>query len=374
MDLFYFREVKSRKVIRTVFFLFFIFQLNAEAQTTAGRLTAMNGEKIGFYQYLPPGYNNDTTTKYPMIIFLHGIGEKGNGLEPAMKQLNCCGIPKFIVMGYDMRFTWNGKTEGFVVIYPQLASRYTTWQNYYVDEMIRFGKSHLRIDTNRIFLTGLSLGGGASWVYASASVNNGKKLAGIVPVVSPCFLTNGCNVANAKLPVLTVHAVDDTIANPACNVNTIQAVIDCGAEVRPNTIQYVNGGHFVWVKRAYDPSYRYNNPTVYEWMLAQNRSFKPNKKPIVKVSGNITIPAGRGTTVLDASASVDPDGKIVRFIWTKISGPSSGMLTHELDSRANLKELLYPGVYTYEVRVIDDRAEWSSARMKVTVLAGTALK
>jgi len=167
MDLFYFREVKSRKLIGTIFFLLFIFHFNAEAQRTAGRLTALNGEKIGFYQYLPPGYNNDSTTKYPMIIFLHGIGEKGNGFEPALKQTNCCGIPKFIVLGHDMRFTWNGKTEGFVVIYPQLASRYATWQNYYVDEMIRFGKSHLRIDTNRIFLTGLSLGGGASWAKNS---------------------------------------------------------------------------------------------------------------------------------------------------------------------------------------------------------------
>jgi predicted peptidase len=99
---------------------------------TFGQRTAksMNGPRgtIGFYQYLPPSYNTDTRTKHPLIIFLHGIGEKGTGSEQDLQKINCCGIPKYIEKGHDMQFTWNGKKEGFVVLYPQLYSRYGTWE------------------------------------------------------------------------------------------------------------------------------------------------------------------------------------------------------------------------------------------------------
>src|SRR5205085_8699021 len=125
---------------------------------------------IGFYQFLPAGYNSNTQTKHPLIIFLHGIGEKGTGSPDDLKKINCCGIPKYINNGHTMQFTWNGRTESFVVLYPQLYSRYGTWENYYVDSMIRYAKDNLNIDTDRIFLTGLSLGGGGSWVYPASSL------------------------------------------------------------------------------------------------------------------------------------------------------------------------------------------------------------
>ncbi len=265
----------------------------------------------------PPSYSKQT--KSPLIIFLHGIGEKGTGSEEDLKKIQCCGIPKYIRVGHSMTFTWNGKTEGFVVLCPQLYSRYGTWENYYIDAMIKFAKQNLNIDTNRIFLTGLSLGGGASWIYPSASVSNAKKLAGIVPVVSPCFMTNGCNIANANLPVLAIHAIDDNLASPNCTINAIKSINNCGTEAHPNLIMYPNGAHYVWVKRAYDTAYDCFNPNIYEWMLAQNRLFKPNKKPYADAGKNITISSCFGhRSILDASCPrKDPDGKIVRYVVAK---------------------------------------------------------
>ena len=122
------------------------------AQRTTHTMPGPRGT-IGFYQYLPPGYNSDKLTTHPLIIFLHGIGEKGTGSPQDLQKINCCGIPKYIDNGHNMQFTWNGKTEGFVVLYPQLYSRYGTWENYFIDSMIRYAKDSLRIDTNRIFLT-----------------------------------------------------------------------------------------------------------------------------------------------------------------------------------------------------------------------------
>ncbi len=348
----------------------FILPFFSFSQRTPQVVQGPRGNKIGFYQFLPPGYSQTSAEKHPLIIFLHGIGEKGTGREPDINRLNCCGIPKYIDAGHSMHFTWMGKTESFVVLYPQLASKYGTWQTYYVDALIKFAKENLNIDSNRIFLSGLSLGGGGTWVYASASLKNARNLAGIVPVVSPCFMTNGCNIANARLPVLTIHALDDVMASPACTINAIKSITECGAAATPNLIMYPTGGHYIWVRRTYDTAYNFFNPNVFEWMLAQNRLFKPNKKPIANAGRNITISSASGRAVLDASASVDPDGKVVRYVWQKASGPSAGLIENDLTAHPTVTLLKMPGVYTFRVRVIDDRAEWSTADVRITVVDG----
>ena len=56
-----------------------ILSLTTTAQQVARGLTASNGQFIGFLEYKPTNYNVDLTIKYPLIIFLHGIGERGNG-------------------------------------------------------------------------------------------------------------------------------------------------------------------------------------------------------------------------------------------------------------------------------------------------------
>ena len=108
-------------------------------------------------------------------------------------------------------------------------------------------------------------------------------------------------------------------------------------------------------------------------MLAQNRKLKPNKKPIANAGKNLTISTASGCATLDATASVDPDGKIVRYVWQKISGPSTGLIENDLTAKPTIVGLKMPGVYTFQVRVIDNRAEWTHANVKVTVVDGDVL-
>lgn len=358
---------------KTLAALLLILPFFSFAQRSARHMDGPRG-MIGYYQYLPPGYSTDAHTKHPLIIFLHGIGEKGTGSPQDLQKLDCCGIPKYINFGHTMEFTWNGKTEGFVVLAPQLYSRYGTWENYYIDSMIRYAKDSLRIDTNRIFLTGLSLGGGASWVYPASSVRRAKKLAGIVPVASPCFLTNGCNIANANLPVLAIHAWDDDKASTYCTINAVKSIDNCGAPIHPNLILYDNGGHYVWVRRTYDTGYRYFNPNIYEWMLAQNRNYKANIRPLAKAGKDITISTNHDEVVLDGTGSKDPDGNILRYVWQKIGGPPYDYIAHEVTPQPVVKGLKYPGVYTYQLRVVDDRAEWNTDTVRITVVNGNVLR
>jgi len=98
-----------------------------------------------------------------------------------------------------------------------------------------------------------------------------------------------------------------------------------------------------------------------------------NEKPVANAGENVTISSSNGIAVLDGTRSKDPDGKIVRYVWQKVSGPAHGILSGEVTSHARVTGLNYPGVYTFQLRVIDDRAEWSTAFVKVTVVDGGVL-
>ncbi|HYC27410.1 MAG TPA: hypothetical protein VEB42_01325, partial [Chitinophagaceae bacterium] len=133
------------------------------AQQVPRSLTAANGTFIGFYEYKPPLYTQNPTRKFPLIIFLHGIGERGDGSSSLSAVLNV-GIPHYINMGMtDMQFNYNGTTEGFLVLSPQLYYGTGYWPPFYVEEMINYAKNNLRVDPSRIYLVGLSLGGGGVW-------------------------------------------------------------------------------------------------------------------------------------------------------------------------------------------------------------------
>lgn len=341
--------------------------LNAQ-QTLNRSVTAQNGEFIGFLEYRPADYAS--TEKHPMIIFLHGYGEKGNGTTQ-LNLIHCCGIPSYIRKGHNMQFTWNGKTESFVVLMPQLSPRYSFWQNFYVNELIDYAVENLNIDKDRIFVTGLSLGGGATWAYASETRSNAEKLAGIVPVVGPCMMADACNIAKASLPVLAVHSRDDKTASPECTTNAIRDIINCGSPSIPNLIMYPNGGHAVWLKRAYSTDHSYQNPNVYEWMLAQKRGAPGNKKPVANAGNNITL-NGVSSTMLDGSASSDQDGKIVRYIWRKLSGPEGDTLLDANAAKAKPDWLFKSGTYRYELRTVDDRAEWDTDTVEVVAAVDVA--
>src|SRR5688572_2441324 len=153
--------------------------LTGFSQQIAKGLNSSTGDYLGFLEYKPADYDK-TTTRYPVIIFLHGIGERGNGTT-MLQDVTCCGIPRMIRLGHKMRFTWNGKTETFIVLSPQCPEKYGMWPAAFVTDLINYAKNNLRIDANRIYLTGLSMGGGGTFRFISTSADQPKQLAGAAP-------------------------------------------------------------------------------------------------------------------------------------------------------------------------------------------------
>ena len=364
----------STYVVRKPFWLsvaFLLFLSSLHAQLTPKNLTAANGELVGFYEYKPVDYN--PAIKYPIIIFLHGIGERGNGTTDLPRILGN-GTPNEIQNGHNMRFFWNGKWETFLVLMPQLNSKYGYWQNFYVDEMLKYAENNLSIDPNRIYLTGLSLGGGGVWAYAAGSAANAQKFAAIGVTCGTCQNVNWCHVANANLPVWAWHAQDDGTVGVSCSIGAVSGIENCNPAVRPYLTVWPTGQHWIWT-RVYNTAYEAQHPNIYEWFLGQDKSKPVNQRPVAHAGSDKTITTGLGVVTLDASGSTDADGKIVRYVWTQTSGPTQtqlpngGVLTTPL---ATITGFTVPGTYKFELRVIDDRADWTTASVTVTVTSGPA--
>ncbi|MEJ7766288.1 MAG: hypothetical protein WKF89_00645, partial [Chitinophagaceae bacterium] len=187
--------------------LLVIFPLFIHAQLFQKSVTTANG-KIGFYEFLPSGYQEDSTASYPLLIFLHGVGERGNGTTELPNAL-LSSFSKLLVQGATMKFLVNGKQHAFLVLLPQMTKDYFTWPDFYTDAMIEYGKKHLKIDTNRIFLSGWSVGGGAAWKYPTRTLRNASLLAGIIPVCPAPEDLHLCNLARGGVAVWAQHAEND---------------------------------------------------------------------------------------------------------------------------------------------------------------------
>lgn len=343
-----------------------VISAGAYSQQVPRSLTASTGLFIGFYEYKPVNYNADPTKKYPLIIFLHGIGERGNGTTE-LPRLLANAIPKYIAAGHNMTFTsLSGTQETFLVLSPQLSSNYWSWQNIYVEEMLKYAKTNLRVDTNRIYLTGLSLGGGGTWKYATASLSNARQFAAIAPVCGTCDWSNMCgSIVAANLPVWAFHAADDGTVPASCTNNAINSINACNPSVKPIKSIYPNGNHWIW-DRSYDTLNNFHSPNVFEWFLGHAKNLPANSIPVANAGPDRTITLPLSSIALNGSTSTDADGNIVRASWAVIQSPGGGWIQNGNSISANAHNLSQ-GVYKFELTVVDNRAGWSKDTITITV-------
>ncbi|MBV4357062.1 PKD domain-containing protein [Pinibacter aurantiacus] len=360
----------------------------AGAQQVARSLTATNGKKIGFYEYKPTDYSK--SKKYPLIIFLHGIGERGNGTTDLPRVL-ANATPRMIRAGNTMTFT-NPKTgvkETFLVLTPQLDVQYGSWENFYVDEMLKYAKSNLSIDPNRVFLCGLSLGGGGVWKYATNSLKNANQFAGIIPCCGTGEGTDFCNLNKAKVGVWAFHAMDDGTVGVGNTQYAQIKLAQCSPAMTAKFTYYASGGHGIW-ERAFDPGHGFQNPNVYEWMLGLSRNGNnndnqgqdndnqgkpepvPNVVPVANAGGDQAITLPVNTVTLNGTGSKDSDGTIKKYAWTKVSGPAGGTIASASASTTKVNGLTV-GTYVFQLTVTDDEGATASDNVTVSVNAAVVV-
>lgn len=232
-----------------------------------GITTNVDANIGGFLQYLPYNYSS-TTKKYPLIISIHGIGELGSGSQSSLKAVAKNAIPRLINDGkFPKTVTVASGTYSFIVLSPQFKS----WPSAAnINDMIDYAIKHYRVDATRIYVSGLSMGGGVCMEYAAAF---GKRIAALVPMAN----SNGANttkalaIAKSGVAVKAFHNRYD----PRCSyLNTYNYInyINKDAPVKPayKTIFLDKKAHNCWTE-ASDPNYKESGQNIYQWMLNYHR-------------------------------------------------------------------------------------------------------
>ena len=245
------------------------------------KTVSINSNCGGYYEYLPQGYDAAGSQRYPLIVYVHGDGDRGSGSQTDLAKLLTKALPKLINDGqFPSSVSMNGQSFKFIVISPQLKV-WTTDAAAAADmaAVIAYVKNHYKVDTNRIYLTGMSMGGGITWEYAGSNITAAQKLAAIVPICGAREpQTAVANViANGDVPVWATHNQADN-AVPVSNTNGYVSSINSNphpptplARKTIFTSAPANDLHDAWT-RTYNPSFRENGLNIYEWMLQFSRA------------------------------------------------------------------------------------------------------
>lgn len=242
----------------------------SNAQTHTPIYSSIGPRTNGYYEYLPQGYNNNET--YPLIVFFCGIGELGDGSPSQLSKVLANGTPNQINNGtFPTSFTVGAKTFKFIVITPQFTQNPSAQEiSGVLDNIV----TKYRVDLNRIYLTGLSLGGGMVWRYSSFSKAYADRVAAVVPVCGAEWInsTGGDFIAQADLPVWATHNSGDDVVSVENTNNNVLNVNDAPHEPTPMAKKTIfnQTGHNAWSK-TYDLTFKENNKNVYEWMLGYQR-------------------------------------------------------------------------------------------------------
>ncbi len=201
--------------------------------------------------YLPEEYR-ENKKKYPLVLFLHGSGERGENVELFKKN----GLPK--LAEEEMGFP-------FIIVSPQCPAE-ESWSVPVLKILLDEIEKKYRVDTRQEYVTGLSMGGFGAWKIAIAMP---EKFAAVIPI---CGGGDPKRVSVLKnVPVWVFHGKQDKIVPIEKAKNMVRALKKAGGDVR-FTI-YPEAGHDVWTQT-------YKNHRIYTWMLNHRLPvFSSGKKP-----------------------------------------------------------------------------------------------
>jgi len=243
---------------------------NSRIETMPPVLSAVyqssNSSSGGYYISLP--YLYDSTSKsYPLLVSVHGAGQEGNGTANLPAVL-FDGVPKVINAGnFPPNLEVNGQNFSFIVMAPQF-SRYPA--NEEIEASIQYAKKHYRIDSRRVYLTGLSMGGAVSW---DAGAQYSNEIAAVVPVSGvpkDDDHLKAKKIADTKLPVWTFHNETDDITSSVITKDYVKLINSFSPAIPPKMTIFQAEGHDAWTK-ATNPDYKENNMNIYQWMLQYSR-------------------------------------------------------------------------------------------------------
>jgi predicted peptidase len=210
-----------------------------QAKTFEKRITIT--AKLSYLLSLPADYGKTRKT-WPLVLFLHGSGESGNDLG----KVKAHGPPKLVEA--------NGPFP-FILVSPQSPGR--GWNPDVLNALLDTVIKDYRVDKNRVYLTGLSMGGYGTWSLAAAYP---QKFAAIAPICGGGSPEDAVKLA--KLPIWVFHGAKDPTVPLKRSEEMVEAIKAAGGH--PKFTIYPDAGHDSWTAT-------YDNPEFYQWLLAQRR-------------------------------------------------------------------------------------------------------
>lgn len=271
-----------------------------------GQVTRTVGAK--YLLYLPEGYGQKKTT-WPLVLFLHGSGERGD--DPEMVKRH--GPPRLVA---------EGRQFPFILVSPQCPED-RRWDVDTLGALLDQLSATCDVDPDRVYVTGLSMGGFGTWAMAQRWPD---RFAAIAPVCGGGDPEKARDIA--RLPIWVFHGVRDTVVPIASSEAMVMNLREYGSPVRFTA--YPETGHDAWVQ-AYD------TPELYTWLLAQRREPRPETPP-EKVA-----PAGKPIDVEAESA------KLSSVAVVELPGGGRGIRFDDELAVAKLTAQLPPGGYGVEV-------------------------
>lgn len=229
--------MKIKPTFLIILLFFFCTDLYSQAKTKV---------KYNYLLYLPKDYSEDTK-EYPLVIYLHGGSQRGDDLN----KLKIYGLPQLIDKGENF---------DFIIASPQCPkNKYWSTDNWF-DSLYSDLKINYKIDTNRVYLTGISMGGYGTYITA---MDFPDKFAAIVPLCGGINDSDTSRICNlSKVPIWTFHGTaDDKIL-----ISETERIVDglklCNGNIKFTRLK--NEGH--GIEYLYE-----NNPRIYKWLLRHKK-------------------------------------------------------------------------------------------------------
>ena len=224
---------------------------NQTAQKLDVKIT--HATSVNYLLALPKEYDAKSDKRWPLMLFLHGAGERGTQLNKVAFH----GPPKLIAAG---------KEFPFIVVSPQCPNE-ECWSDDVLMALLDNVITQHHVDTNRIYLTGLSMGGYGSW---SLAAKYPERFAAVAPIcgggtiIDLLLTTKAKQKAFKTLPIWAFHGGKDPVVPLAESEKMVAGFKRVGGTEIELTV-YPEAGHDSWTEA-------YNNPKLFEWFLKHERA------------------------------------------------------------------------------------------------------
>ena len=202
-------------------------------------------EELQYWLFLPKGYDAKAEKTWPLLLFLHGAGERGDNLE----KVTVHGPPKHL-----KEKTYRDECP-FIVVSPQCRENFY-WSPWQLLLLLDGIEKEFKVDKSRVYVTGLSMGGFGSWMLAAEAPD---RFAAVAPICGGFQLGQAAKLVD--VPVWAFHGVKDSLVPAKLSIDMVAAVEVAGGKKIKLTL-YPEADHDSWTET-------YNNEELYKWFLSK---------------------------------------------------------------------------------------------------------